>query len=236
LIFAVAAYLAAVRGLLYLVGFVGGWVVPRTVDDGVAGGVATAVVVDLGLLLLFVVPHSLMARAGFKRWLAAKGWPAALERSLYCAVAGGTLAVMFWLWRPIPRAVWEVGPKWARTLVLGVGIGGWLLAAVSVLFLRNTRLFGLRQGWRWARDRGADEPLLVKRGPYAVVRHPVYFGFLVGMWAAPTMSGGRLLLAAASTAYVLVAWRWEERELAARYGEGYERYSGRVGAWWPRFH
>ncbi|HMB53159.1 MAG TPA: isoprenylcysteine carboxylmethyltransferase family protein, partial [Thermoanaerobaculia bacterium] len=102
------------RGLVFLVGFVGGWVVPKTVDEGAATPLAAALATDLALFALFAVPHSLMARARFKRWLAAQDWPVALERSLYALVAGVTLALLIWQWRPIPGVVWEVGPEWAR--------------------------------------------------------------------------------------------------------------------------
>lgn len=228
----------AVRGLLYLVAFVAARWVPRTVDGGgaaaVTGGGAAAVAVDVALFAAFALPHSLMARPGFKRWLAARGLPPALERSLYCLLAGALLALLFWQWRPLPWTVWHLEAEAARWAVTAVGAAGWLFAAGAVLTLRNTRLFGLSQGWRWARGRPAEAPALVTRGPYAMVRHPVYLGFLVGCWAAPTMSAGRLLLAALSTLYVSVAWRWEERGLVRRFGPAYERYRTRVGAFVPR--
>ncbi len=230
LAYAAAGHLAATSSFAYLLGFLAGAHVARSVDrGGPAAPPLAAAATDLLLLAAFTVPHSVLARPWWKRAWRAVVAPAA-ERSTYNLVAAGTLALLFWQWRPIPRAVWTAaGP--AAAALRGAFWLGWALCAVSVVSTNLFDLTGMRQGWRAARGRPHAELPLTRRGPYAHARHPLYVGFFLVLWGAPTMSAGRLLLAAACTAYVLVAVPLEERDLAAAHGPAYDAYRAAV----PRF-
>jgi protein-S-isoprenylcysteine O-methyltransferase Ste14 len=221
--------------LLYLVGFVEGAGVPRTIDAPVRDGAgATSWIVDLALIALFGVQHSLMARPGFKAW-----WtrliPAPVERSTYVLFSSAVLVLLFVLWRPIPEPVWSVSGAGAVALWALSGLG-LLTALVATFLINHFDLFGLNQVWAYRSGREPapspfQTPLL-----YRVVRHPLYVGFLTAFWAAPVMSRGHLLFAAAITAYVLVAIRFEEHDLVAVFGATYRAYQQRVSMivpWFP---
>lgn len=228
--YALVAHLAATSSFALLLGFLLGARVPRTVDrGGPVAPVAQAVAVDLLLVALFAVPHSVLARPGWKRW-----WrrvvPEALERSTYNLVAAASLALLFWQWRPIPRPVWSAAGPAAAALRLGFWLG-WALCAASVVSTNLFDLTGLRPAWRAVRGRARAGVPLTRRGLYARVRHPLYVGFLLVLWSAPAMSAGRLLFAAACTAYILLAVPHEERDLAAAHGAAYDAYRAEV----PRF-
>ena len=231
----VAGHVASTTAFAYLLGFLANRRVPRTVS---AGGPAArwpaAVAIDLALLLLFVVPHSVMARPGFKRrWT--RVVPVAAERSVYALGAALALGVLFWQWRPVPTPVWDVtGTRWATGAWALFWIG-WALCAVSVVTTNLFELTGLRQAWARARGRGHEPVALTTGSPlYAAVRHPLYLGFLLALWATPRLTVGHLLFAAANTAYILVALRYEERDLLAAHGASYAEYAAQVPRLVPR--
>jgi methanethiol S-methyltransferase len=235
-VFAWVCYAAFARSMIYLIAFLANTWVDKTVDGGAAGPVAEAVAVDLTLLGLFVVPHSLMAREGFKAWM--REWVEEAERSVYVLTSSLLLTLLLWQWRPLPLEIWTVEAQpWAWTLT-GLSIAGWLLALASSHHLGHMTTFGVRPALDRARGRTpvrpgtADRPL-VTRGVYALVRHPMYLGFLVGIWSTPVMSLGHLLLAVVLTGYVLVGRLWEERDLEVRYGAEWRRYFARVPAFVP---
>ncbi len=230
------AYGAIVSGLAvlaigYAVGFIGGFGVPKHVDDGTTGPSGAALVVDLSLLALFGAQHSLMARPGFKRW-SSRLVPPAVERSTYVLLSSAALGLLFWQWRPLPSPVWDVSGL-PRLLVQGGFVLGWLILLVAAVAIGPLELLGLERVRAFAR--GLDEPPAVFRtpGPYALVRHPLMTGLLVVFWAAPTMTQGRLLLALTMTVYILLAIRLEERDLGALFGRRYERYREEVPALVP---
>lgn len=234
LAYAVAAHFAATTSFVYLLGFLLDARVPRTVDrGGPSASLGAALAVDAALLLVFAVPHSVLARAWWKR-----AWrrvvPAALDRSTYGAVAAASLALLFWQWRPIPALVWDArGP--AALLLRGAFWAGWAVCAVSVVTTNLFDLTGLRQALAALRGRPAAGQALTRRGLYAHARHPLYVGFFLALWGAPAMSAGRLLFAAACSAYILVAVRYEERDLAAEHGPAYDAYRAEVARFgWPR--
>jgi protein-S-isoprenylcysteine O-methyltransferase Ste14 len=231
--YGIAAYVLFLGVLLYTIGFLAGVGVPKDVDDGPTGPAWRAVVVDLLLLGAFAVQHSVMARPWFKsRWT--RIVPAAIERSTYVLAASLVVALLLWQWRPLPDEVWSVDAAWAR-IPLWVGYAlGWGVLVLSTFLIGHFDLFGLRQVLARARDRryadpGFSEPLL-----YRLVRHPLMVGFLIAFWVTPEMSVGRLLFAAASTGYILVAVRLEEHDLRRQLGEPYERYLARVPRFVPR--
>lgn len=233
LLFAAIAYAIFFATFLYLIAFVGNLpFAPVTVDRGPAGPLAVAVFVDLALIALFGIQHSVMARQGFKRaWTRIVPKPA--ERSVYVLAASATLIVMFAFWRPIEGAIWSVdGPA---AIVLWVLFGsGWLLVLLSTFLINHFELFGLQQAWFHARGREAAPPIFRQPLLYKLVRHPLYAGFFLAFWATPHMSYGHLLLAAGMSVYMLIAIRYEERDLVGIFGRDYEEYQQQVGMLTPR--
>jgi methanethiol S-methyltransferase len=222
-LFALVAYAAFGGAFVYFIGFCGGVGVPKTVDGGAELSTGAAVAVDLLLVAFFGVVHSLMARDAFKRaWT--RVIPAAAERSAYVLVASIQMALLMWLWRPLPRPVlWSTSGAAALAL-MAAQLVGWGLVLLSSFLIDHFEMFGLRQAFGRARpDHPMETPLL-----YRLVRHPLYLGLLIGLWAPSTMSAGHLLLSASLTAYVLVGVRYEERDLLRRFGDDYRRYREQV--------
>jgi len=226
LLYGVVVYLAFLGVFLYAIAFVGGFGVPKTVDSGASASMGVAVAIDLGLLLLFAVQHSVMARDWFKeRWT--RLVPRHLERSTYVLAATAVLALIMWGWQPIPEIVWSVeGP--GATVLWGVFAAGWAVVLISTFLIDHFDLFGLRQVWCHATGRSYSHPDFQTPALYRYVRHPLYLGFLMGFWAIPEMTAGHVLFAAATTGYILVAVRFEERDLLRYHGEAYARYRERV--------
>ncbi|WP_205876761.1 methanethiol S-methyltransferase [Mycobacterium camsae] len=225
--YGILSYLTFLVAFLYAVGFVGALVVPRSVDNGIAAPPGQAVAIDLGLLGLFGVQHSVMARPAFKRW-----WtrlvPKTIERSTYVLLASSVLLLLYWQWRALPGHVWEVGQPVGRWALWALFWLGWVMVLSSTFMINHFDLFGLRQvylAWRGKpyRDLGFRTHLW-----YRLVRHPLMLGFLVAFWAAPTMTAGRLLFSIGTTAYILIALQLEERDLTAQLGERYRDYRRRV--------
>jgi protein-S-isoprenylcysteine O-methyltransferase Ste14 len=230
LAYGAVAYLAFLATFAYTIGFLAGVAVPKGVDDGAAGSAWAAVLVDAGLLALFAVQHSVMARPWFKRrWT--RLVPPAIERSTYVLLATLVVALLMWQWRPIPDPVWSVEVGWARALLWGLYALGWVVLVVSTFLIGHFDLFGLRQVLARARERSYVEPGFRVPWLYRLVRHPLMVGFLIAFWATPDMSVGRLLFAGAATGYILIAVRFEERDLHDQLGEAYHRYAAEV----PRF-
>ena len=235
LLFAIIAYAIFFATFLYLICFVGNIpLVPQTVDVGTQAPVVTAVIIDLALIALFGVQHSVMARQGFKRW-----WttmiPRTAERSVYVLMASAALIVLMALWRPIDAIVWSVTAPMASNLIQAVFWAGWATVLLSTFLINHFELFGLQQAWLNMQGREAEphkfhQPLL-----YKWVRHPLYLGFFLAFWATPQMTVGHLLLAAGVSVYMLIAIRYEERDLVDYFGKDYEDYRERVGMLIPRF-
>ncbi|GIM93225.1 methanethiol S-methyltransferase [Paractinoplanes toevensis] len=223
------AYLAFLGAFLYTIGFLAGAVVPKDVDDGTVRPVWQAVVVDLALLGLFAVQHSVMARPWFKqRWT--RIVPPAIERSTYVLAATVALVLLLWLWQPWPTTVWSVDAGWARAALWSLYLLGWGFLVLSTFALGHFDLFGLRQ----VLARRHAEPSFREPPLYRVIRHPIMVGFLIAFWAVPDMSAGRLLFAAASTAYIMVGVRLEEHDLKQQLGAPYADYLDRVPRFVPR--
>jgi protein-S-isoprenylcysteine O-methyltransferase Ste14 len=234
LLFGLASYVVFFGTFLYAIGFVGGLVVPKTIDSGAVVGVAEALVVNLLLLSSFAIQHSVMARQGFKKW-----WtrivPHSVERSVYVLLASLILIAVFVHWRPMPDVVWSVSSPALAQAILGLSFVGWTIVLVSTLLINHFELFGLRQVF--VNLAGREIPAAQFRTPafYKVVRHPLYLGFIIAFWAAPTMTVGHLLFAAVTTAYILVAIVFEERDLIAAFGDEYRQYKQRVAMIVPFF-
>lgn len=218
---------------LYLVGFLGNVVVPQSVDSGAPGDLGAAVLVNTALLLLFGLQHSVMARPGFKRWWT-RFVPQPIERSTYVLASSAVLIALFAWWQPIPAPVWEITTPALRTAVMGLFFGGVGLVLFSTFLIDHFDLFGLRQVVLHFRRRDYSERHFVMPVLYRFVRHPLYVGWIVTFWAAPTMTAGHFLFALVMTGYILVAIPMEERDLAQLHGEPYRRWRDATPAFVPR--
>jgi protein-S-isoprenylcysteine O-methyltransferase Ste14 len=225
-IYGVVAYVIFFGTFLYAAGFVGNLLVPKSLDSAPVGPLGTSLLINLGLLSVFAVQHSVMARPAFKRmWT--RIVPQPVERSTYVLASSLALIFLFWQWRPLGGIVWDVQDPMARALLLAGFAFGWLLVLVTTFLLNHFDLFGLRQVWLHLRGR-VYRPLPFKTpGPYRLVRHPLYMGWLFAFWSTPTMTATHLLFAVVTTAYILVAIRFEERDLVAALPE-YSSYRSRV--------
>jgi protein-S-isoprenylcysteine O-methyltransferase Ste14 len=232
LAYGVASYLAFLAAFLYLVGFVGNLLVPKSVDSGADGPMGSAVLVDSALIALFAVPHSIMARPAFKSWWT-KFVPPPVERSTYMLSSSLLLSLLFWQWRPIPSLVWHVDNPVGRWLLDCVFWLGWAIVLVSTFLIDHFDLFGLRQVFLFAAGRPYRPIEFKAMGLYRFVRHPLMTGFLIAFWATPAMSVGHLLFAAAMTVYILIALPFEERDLIEFHGERYRAYRQQSGMLWP---
>ena len=233
-LFGIAAYATFLHTFLYLIGFVGNVFVPKGIDDGAQSPLVIALAVDLGLIALFGVQHSVMARPAFKeRWT--RLVPEPVERSVFVFFASLLLLLLFRYWRPLPDPVWDLPAGLLHTALTGLFWSGWLIALASSFLIDHFDLFGLRQVYLYLR--GIDYTPVPFRHPalYRHVRHPLMAGFLIAFWAAPHMSAGRLVFALGMTAYIFIGIALEERDLLKRYGQAYEQYRKQVPMLIPTF-
>jgi protein-S-isoprenylcysteine O-methyltransferase Ste14 len=231
--YGVIAYVAFLAAFAYTIGFLANVVVPKGVDDGTTGPAWAAVVIDAGLLGLFAVQHSVMARPWFKRWWT-RFVPAAIERSTFVLAASLVVALLLWQWRPLPDTVWSVETGWVRGLLWTLYAAGWAILVLSTFLIGHFDLFGLRQVLARARRTSYTEPGFRQPLFYRIVRHPIMVGFLIAFWATPDMSVGRLLFVGAASGYILVGVRFEEHDLRRHLGEPYQRYAEEVPRFIPR--
>lgn len=222
--YGVASYLVFLVAFCYAIGFVGDVVVPRTVDHGIDGAPpAVALLINTLLLGLFAVQHSVMARPAFKKWWT-RFVPPAIERSTYVLLASLVLLLMYWQWRTMPAAIWQIDQPALRVLLWALFAAGWATVLAATFMINHFELFGLSQvfaDWRGSprRETGFQATLL-----YRLVRHPLMLGFLVAFWATPVMTAGHLLFSIGTTAYILIALQLEERDLIAELGDSYRVY------------
>lgn len=228
-----ACYAVFFATLLYAIGFLGNFGVPKSIDSGRQGSIAAALLIDGGLLALFALQHSIMARPWFKRaWT--RFVPEPVERSTYVLFSSAALLLMFWQWRPIGGVIWHVsGIAWL--IVSAVYAKGLAIVLLSTFLINHFDLFGLRQVWLYLVGRPYTP--LVFRTPffYRYVRHPLYVGWLLTFWAAPTMTVAHLFFAVMTTAYIFVAIRFEEADLVSMHGERYQQYRQEVPMIVPAF-
>jgi len=233
LCYGLVVYAFFVGTFLYAAGFVGNLLVPKSIDVGAPAPLASALIVNLLLLGLFGVQHSVMARRSFKRWWTGIVSPA-VERSTFVLASSLVLALLFWQWRPIPEPViWSIKSAAGNEAVWAVFGVGLVVFLISTFLLNHFELFGLRQVF--ANLLGHELPKPEFRTPlfYRYVRHPLYLGLLMIFWAAPTMTAGHLLFSVGCTGYILVGVWFEERDLVAQFGEQYRRYRSQVGMLLP---
>lgn len=227
LLYGIAAYGIFLLVFLCAVGFVEGMVVPKTIDSGVAGPTARALIVDLLLMSVFALQHSVMARPQFKRWWT-RFVPPSIERTTYVLLASLALALLIWQWQPLPAPLWQVADPRLALAITGLSFLGWLVVLSSTFLINHFELFGLHQVANNLAGRAMPAPRFRTPLFYRFVRHPLYLGFLIAFWATPVMSVGHLLFAAVTTAYIFVGISLEERDLIQVFGEEYRRYIKRV--------
>jgi methanethiol S-methyltransferase len=233
LLYGIVSYAIFFATFCYAAAFIGDFLVPKTIDSAATTSIGRALLIDLGLLALFAAQHSVMARPGFKRW-----WtqfvPEAAERSTYVLASSLALIVLFIAWEPIGGIVWHVEHPVGRVLLYGGFAFGWLLVLVTTFLINHFDLFGLRQVWKYFRGAPYISLKFVTPGPYKLVRHPLYVGWFFAFWCTPTMTIAHLVFAIMTAAYILIAIRFEERDLVAYHGRDYTDYRERVPMLVPR--
>ena len=225
--YGVACYVVFLATFLYAIAFVGNLGTPTALDGPPIGGFSRALAVDAGLLALFALQHSIMARKGFKQW-----WtrivPKPIERSTYVLFSSLALILLFWQWQPIGGIVWSVDSAVATVVLRTLFAFGWSLVLVSTFLIDHFDLFGLRQVWLYLMGQPYTARPFTTPGPYRLVRHPLYVGWFFAFWMTPTMTAAHLVFAIATSAYILIAIQLEERDLVREFGHMYEDYRRRV--------
>lgn len=232
LIYGAVCYFLFLCAVVYSIGFVGDFVVPKSLDSGRVVSPLQAVLVDVALLSVFALQHSIMARPAFKRWWT-RFVPRQIERSTFVLFTSLALLLLYWQWLPIPGTIWNIEHTAGSVFLRGLYWAGWLIAWLSTFLINHFDLFGLRQVYmNWC---GVEYTHVGMKTPalYKLVRHPLMLGFLIAFWATPRMTVGHLLFSLATTGYILVGIHLEERDLLATHGEAYRRYQQGVSMLLP---
>ncbi|MGE3153313.1 MAG: methanethiol S-methyltransferase [Nitrospiraceae bacterium] len=232
--YGIFSYVMFLATLLYAIAFIGNIAVAQTIDGEPQRPLGQALLINLLVLGIFAIQHSVMARPGFKRWWI-KFVPKPIERSTYVLFSSAALLLLFHAWQPMGGVLWDVQHPVGRAVLYGLFAGGWLLVLVATFLINHFDLFGLRQVWMYLREEDYTPLTFKTPGLYRYVRHPLYVGWLFTFWATPTMTAAHLVFALATTAYILIAIRFEERDLVGAHGQAYAEYRKRVPMLVPNF-
>lgn len=227
LVYGLVSYVVFFVSFLYALGFVEGLVVPKTIDSGAVSPLGETLIVNVLLMSVFAVQHSLMARKQFKQWWT-KFVPPSVERSTYVLFSSLALALLCWQWRPLPAVVWQIDNPQIAMAMIGLSLVGFLIVLTSTFLINHFELFGLHQVANNLTGRPMPVPRFRTPLYYNFVRHPIYLGFIIAFWAAPTMTVGHLLFAAGTTGYIIIGILLEEHDLIETFGDDYRRYRNRV--------
>lgn len=233
-IYGVISYLIFFGTFLYMILFLGDLFVPKTVNSGVSENWASALIINLGLITLFGIQHTLMARKSFKKkWTKIVAKP--IERSTYVLLSSLAILLLLWFWQPITATVWQVDANWASLLLQWGFWLGWLVLFLSTWMIDHFDLFGVKQVWNYLKGRKQNAPPFMEPGFYKYVRHPLMLGFLIAFWSTPHMTAGHLIFSAGMTLYIVIGVYFEEKSMMQRFGEDYEDYKQRVPKFFPLF-
>ncbi|MBT7951158.1 MAG: isoprenylcysteine carboxylmethyltransferase family protein [Gammaproteobacteria bacterium] len=231
-LYGVVSYIVFFLSFLYAIAFVGNIFVPKTIDSGDAGPVVSSVIINMILLGLFAIQHSVMARPAFKHWFT-RFIPEVIERSTYVLLSSLLLFLLFWQWQKMPGIIWNIKSPVGSMILTSIFWFGWLFVLLSTFMINHFDLFGLRQVY--INFKGQEYSHLDFRiiGLYKLCRHPIMLGFVIAFWATPTMTTGHLLFAAVTTVYIYIALQFEERDLVTFFGDVYKNYQQKVPMLFP---
>lgn len=232
-VFGTVSYVVFLGVFLYLAGFLGDFYVPRTIENGIETSLTIAILIDLGLILLFGLQHTVMARPNFKQWLT-NIVPEPAERAVYVMMSNIALVLLYWQWRPTEETIWDIQNTAGQAVMYGFLALGFLIVLVTTFLINHFDLFGLRQIWLHFQGKEYTSLGFVLPGPYKLVRHPLYVGWIIAFWATPKMSYSHLLIAVGMTVYILIAIYYEERDMVKFFSE-YADYKKNVPMLIPRF-
>ncbi len=227
-IYGIFAYLIFLIAFLYAIGFVGNFIVPKSIDSGAETSFLQAILVNVLVFSLFVIQHSIMARPGFKKWFTRFISPA-IERSTFVLLTSLILLLIFWQWQPVRAVVWNVENKTVAMILTGVFFFGWLVVFLSTFMINHFELFGLKQIFDNLKNKQPQSHVLQVNFFYKIVRHPIMLGFIIAFWATPLMTVGHLIFTLGTTIYIIIAVKYlEEKDLRNYIGKEYEEYQKRV--------
>jgi len=228
LIYGALAYIIFLIAFLYAIGFVGNVIVPKSIDSGTETTLLSSIFINVVLLSVFALQHSIMARPAFKKWFTTIFSPAT-ERSTYILLSSLALLLIYWQWQPITTIVWKTESTIAIYMLTGIYFSGWLIVLLSTFMINHFELFGLAQIFDNLKNKQTPNPKFQTNYLYKIVRHPIMLGFIIAFWATPTMTVGHLLFTIVTTIYILIAVKYlEEKDLRKFIGEKYETYQKEV--------
>ena len=233
-LYSIFAYLLFLVAALYLMGFLGNFIVPKTISSDAGGSMVRALIINLGLLSVFAIQHSLMARESFKKWITSFMNPA-IERSTYVILSSLVLLLLYWQWQPMPIVIWEVKTEMIYLLVMGLFGLGWIIVLASTFMINHFELLGLQQVFFNLIGKEPEINKFKVVGFYKYVRHPLYLGFIIGVWATPVMTLTHFFFASGILAYILIGIFFEEKDLIVFHGNKYSEYKQKVAMLIPNF-